>query len=151
MKRITQTITGRGEDAYAQGLEPGDCMRAAVASIFELPLHTVPHFVDTGPRRPGNERLWLYAWHGWALQHGCIIYHLNVFRAEHLSVPGYSLLGGPSPRATPGQPLRHVCVGWQGQIVWDPHPSRDGLAATDECDLLVPITEYAALLLAREP
>lgn len=44
---VTQTIFAdplRGDGHNADG-EPGDCLRACVASILELPLSAVPNFV----------------------------------------------------------------------------------------------------------
>lgn len=153
MIRVTQSILGRGDDAREQGIEPGDCMRAAVASVFELPLDEVPHFCDTGPDHGGNGDLWWLAWHGFALHHGVLVHHLEISDPTALSLPGYCLLSGVSPRANPDvdKPMRHTCVGYLGQLAWDPHPSRAGLATIDEADYLVPITHHAHELLARAP
>ncbi len=152
MKRVQQVLLDRGAEALERSEEPGDCMRAAVASIFELELVDVPHFADTGPRRDGNALLWLYAWHGWALTKGVIVRHFEVHDAEHLALPGYCVLSGISPRAEPGTTsLRHCCVAWNGELVWDPHPSGAGLLTIDEADYLVPITDDACALLARDP
>jgi hypothetical protein len=41
---VVQSVVGDGRD----GRPMGDCFRACVASIFELPLDEVPHFVE-GP------------------------------------------------------------------------------------------------------
>ena len=39
MKKVFQTIIDRGN---------GNCMQAAIASLFELPLEKVPHFISLG-------------------------------------------------------------------------------------------------------
>ena len=42
---VVQSIVGDGKD----GRRNGDCFRACVASIFELPLEAVPNFIDPSP------------------------------------------------------------------------------------------------------
>lgn len=42
---VMQQIVGDG----LEGRPIGDCLRACVASIFELPLLDVPHFAELGP------------------------------------------------------------------------------------------------------
>lgn len=53
---VMQTVVGDGQD----GRPNGDCLRACVASIFELPIEEVPHFVDINP--PSG---WLTALQEW--------------------------------------------------------------------------------------
>lgn len=129
--------------------EAGDCLRAVVASIFELPLDAVPHFCDTGLERPGNKSVWAYALAGWCFTQGVVVDPHEVLNEDLLplsGVPGYCILSGPGPRG-----WRHSVVGYQGRVVHDPHPSRDGLVEIDEIELLVGFTSAARELLARAP
>lgn len=129
--------------------ERGDCLRATVASIMERDLDDVPHFCDTGLERPGNKRVWAYALMGWFFANGVIMDHREVLDDQalpHSGIPGYCILSGPGPRG-----VRHSVVGYQGHIVHDPHPSHEGLVSVDEIEILVPINDHAAALLARRP
>ena len=123
----------------------GDCQRAVIASLLELPICEVPHFLQLSDGDPSDywERVQTFCrTHGYA----------------YLSVPArsgaicfgddgdlYHEISGPSPR---GNGLSHAVVGCNGQIVFDPHPSRAGLSGD-------PATwEHAYLVLAttsKEP
>ena len=47
--------------------------------------------------------------------------------------PVYHLMSGLSPRG-----FGHRCVGFGGQVLWDPHPSRAGLTSVWSVGFLVP-------------
>lgn len=110
MDGAMQTILAGREDGV-----PGNCVQAAVASVLGLPIEAVPHFL-----------LWL-EW--------------NHVMVEWLAEKGYSIkcrftteipeerciVAGMSPRG-----VAHVCVGRDGRVVWDPHPSGAGLTRVDE-------------------
>lgn len=49
-------------DEHGDNVQRGDCMRAAVASLFELPLEEVPHFVAYGD--------WWGVWTTWLEERG---------------------------------------------------------------------------------
>lgn len=102
--RVTQSITiGDGSGRL------GNCLQAAVASLLNLPLASVPHFIE---HDEWLERLVAFgaAW-GYRVRH----------RSPDCGVP--SGIGiGPSPRG-----VSHSLVWVGGEVVWDPHPSRDGL------------------------
>lgn len=145
---VDQTLFG-GLEAVAAGDEPGDCLRAVVASIMERRLDEVPHFSDTGPTRPGNARVWAYALVGWLFTEGVVLWPFEISNPDLLPsaiLPGYSILSGPGPRGH-----RHCVVGYQGFVVHDPHPSRDGLIEIDSLELLVPIGDRAHEVLSRAP
>lgn len=102
----------------------GDCMRAMIASLLELPIATVPHFLQMAKGNPGD------FWH-----------RVNSFLAERgyeylsmgdkhrdgyaVDMGGYHEIYGPSPRDPAN--VFHAVVGLNGKIVFDPHPSRAGL------------------------
>lgn len=102
----------------------GDCMRACIASLFDLPIAEVPHFLRDADGSP------IKFWDGvfdfceargfdYNPQHKS---HVNQL-ADHMD--GYHIIGGPSPR---GGGILHAVVGRNGEIVFDPHPSKAGLA-----------------------
>jgi hypothetical protein len=114
---ITQTRTG----------ERGNCMRACLASILELPLAVVPEFDQrTDELFYADINRWL---RGKALE----------YRQVPLTVKpiGYSTIEGASPRG--GQ---HGCVAKDGVLVWDPHPldgTGRGLVEPQRYGLLLPL------------
>lgn len=116
VKPVTQSIL-HGDPSG----RPGNCLQAAVASLLELPLDAVPHFVEY---EDWEERL-----RDFCLAHG--------FRAlmrpptEH--VP-YGMAWGPSERG-----VRHAVCWVDGVIAWDPHPSRAGLLKVTELIAFEPV------------
>ena len=107
MKQVTQTITiGDGSG------RPGNCLQAAVASLLDLDLADVPHFIDCPPEVDWLERLVAFgAEHGYSV----------VYRGEPVA---FGLAFGRSPRDA-----SHAVVVIDGEVVWDPHPSGDGLVS----------------------
>ena len=93
---------------------PGDCVRAAVASLLNLDPAQVPHFTCQD-----DTRVWPLALAAFAGQHGWQI-HRRAWNGNTL--PDFGLAIGPSPRG-----ISHAVVVRDGQIAWDPHPSREGL------------------------
>lgn len=102
----------------------GDCQRAVIASLLELPISEVPHFLVES--KGDTDEYWdlLQAFLGkrgyvWmTLQPG----QTAMAYGEHNSI--YHEIAGPSPR---GNGITHAVVGLQGQVFFDPHPSRAGL------------------------
>ena len=103
----------------------GDCQRAVIASLLDLPISDVPHFLQEANGNSGS------FWEG--IQAFC-----RKQGYVYLTVPArcgaaffgddgnvYHEISGPSPR---GGGLFHAVVGCNGDIVFDPHPSREGLA-----------------------
>lgn len=97
----------RAEDA-------GNCLQACIASLFDLPLDEVPHFI----RVPD----WWEALNNWLGERG--LYVMDYPTDAGLPwMAGYQLIYGKSPRGD----FNHIVVGFEGAMVHDPHPSRDGL------------------------
>lgn len=90
----------------------GDCWRAAVASVMDLPLAEVPVLEHESDPYDALCR--------WACLRG---FYLLGFAPDN-PPSGYSIAIGPSPRRTD---CSHCCVALDGQVVHDPHPSRAGL------------------------
>jgi len=102
------------------GDQRGDCLRAAVASLMELPLEAVPHFVSL----PSEQ--WWDAIEAFFRDRGLLI----VWQPLGGNVGGWLPLGidmmvtGKSPRGD----WNHVVIMRDWTLVHDPHPSGDGLA-----------------------
>jgi hypothetical protein len=99
-------------DQTTYGLHDGNCFSACLASILEIPIAGVPVFL--GPY--WDDFLPWLAERGL----GASLYR----KSESYVPPGYSIAGGPSKRFAGKM---HACVAYDGTIVHDPHPSRDGL------------------------
>lgn len=98
--------------------QQGDCMRAVIASLLDLPLARVPHFAQLDADGEGNFWIMLAEFcrsHGYSF----VIMHGRFGWSEDVIYHG---IGGPSPRDG-----YHAVVGRNGQIVHDPHPSQAGL------------------------
>lgn len=117
----------------------GDCQRAVVASLLELPIAEVPHFLALSKNDPSEYWDMLQAFcraRGFAyltMPARCGA----LFFGEVGDV--YHEIAGPSPR---GNGVTHAVVGCNGELFFDPHPSRAGLAgdpATWEHSYLVKV------------
>lgn len=105
MHEVTQTI-------LHDPPKIGNCFQAALASVLELPIDDVPHFMLHGD--------WFLRLQGWLADRGlCYLYDVHPQYSEYW---GYHLISGLSERG-----VRHTCVGRAGALVFDPHPSRAGL------------------------
>jgi hypothetical protein len=116
---VTQTIFANDE-LNKLGIY-GNCMQAAVASLMNLPLEAVPHF--------GAFDDWPAAMALWARGRGLLM------KGERTNVipERRCLVGGDSPRG-----FKHMVVGGNGRVLWDPHPSRDGLVKVTEATWFEP-------------
>lgn len=110
MRRLTQTVL----TDEAAGVT-GNCVQTAVACVLDLPLDVVPHFSA-------------FVWWPAAMELWARGRRLTV-RTERTSIiPDHlCIVAGTSPRIGD-----HAVVGEAGGIVWDPHPSRDGLVNVTE-------------------
>lgn len=111
----------------------GDCMRACIASLLDLPREAVPNFAQLDADGEGNFWLLLAEF---CRQHG---YSFVTIQGRFVWAEDviYHVISGPSPRIKGGH---HAVVGRNGQVFFDPHPSRAGLAGDPsewKFDLLV--------------
>ncbi len=97
-------------DQTAFGFPDGNCMSAAVASVLERPIETVPHFGDVG---------WQQHLGDWLAPGGIIPVVSEGWPDDY---NGYGVGLGMGPRG-----LQHAVVVENGQLVHDPHYSRAGL------------------------
>ncbi|MCB2412378.1 DUF4326 domain-containing protein [Demequina sp. TTPB684] len=117
---------------------PGDCWRACIAGLTNAPLEVVPHFAQLYPDE--TTPAWWYATVTWVEENApgttlvCIDPVFPV-ATQTEALPPVVIATGKSPR---GDFMHAVLVDWvTGDLVWDPHPSRAGLAG--------PAIELAAL------
>ena len=105
--------------------QPGDCARAVVASLLDLPISEVPHFLAESDRTAFGFYTLIEEFlekHGYDVAWNATpLYHLK--EGEDV----YHWISGPSPR---GGGMHHAVVGLNGLIAHDPHPSRAGLLGT---------------------
>lgn len=133
---VDQTIFG-GDNP--DPFKRGNCMQAAFASLLEVPLADVPHFVAYDNWQEVRDD-WLAVRGLWALV-ACVEMMRGLHWPRHLDA--LVLVSGPSPRG----PWSHVCVGklalkggeWQASVVHDPHPSRAGLVSISYWQFMLPL------------
>ncbi|ASX98777.1 hypothetical protein SEA_COLUCCI_108 [Arthrobacter phage Colucci] len=122
---VDQTIFAdpASNDGNAADGTPGNCFQACVASLLELPLEDVPHFIT-------HEDWWevtkaFVSAHkpGWTIEH-----FDTVFPAyqdpDHPEAPTHVIGSGKSPRGD----FYHAAIvdAVTGELAHDPHPSRAG-------------------------
>jgi hypothetical protein len=120
---VKQTVLGRGPEFN----EPcGNCMQAAVATVLGVGLDEVPHFLVDGPSPGWWDRMnaWLLAHHGVAI--------ITLVASDFVVPPVVHLMVGTTCRGS-----KHVVVGFDGRMVWDPHPSDAGLVTVEHIELFV--------------
>lgn len=143
MTGVTQTITvGDGS-----GLR-GNCLQAAVASFMKVDLGFVPDFANLGPLDDGGFGIWWWElFNGYFVSHGYLIRTVGLSQGNKPIPDQRCLLFGPSPR---GNGIQHVVVAEHGDVIWDPHPSRDGLVVHHGAWIPERIDELRAIVRARE-
>lgn len=119
MKPVDQTTFGH---------PGGNCFSACVASLLEMPIEAVPYFM-------GHDD-WVKAFADWLEPHGLypvtFKYVAPAGTGKDWWPQGLYILGGKCSRGD------HAVVARGREIVHDPHPSREGLIAREDCTLLVP-------------
>ena len=104
----------------------GDCFPCCIASILELPRSAVPHIYEgegwedtTGKVGMKRLREWLATLGYNYLEFEMPAEKLHEWTDDfdcHYIISGWGSRG-----------VRHVCVGYNGKVVHDPHPSRAGI------------------------
>lgn len=140
MTPVEQTLFG-GPEAEV----PGNCLTACVASVLELPLGDVPHFVVYGD--------WWARFVGFMREHRLGVWDCPLIGGIEprflqgdrpgriVDPPGYWIAAVLSPRlvTSKGHPALHSVVMHGAKVVWDPHPQSDmGHLGFVEAALLVP-------------
>lgn len=115
MRPVSQTIFHGDPDG-----RPGNCLQATVASLLELPLLAVPHFL--------LHEDWLERLTAICTDHGFQLHSLppDTYCA-------YGMAWGPSERG-----VQHAVAWADGRMAFDPHPSRAGLLRVTDLLALEP-------------
>ena len=114
MKPTIQTTFGNGDGS--DGMPCGNCFSACIASIFELPLESVPLFVLMGKSTGYGFEFHLNEWlEPYSLQ-SMYIFKKDGEWSGYLP-NGYSIGTGLTSRG-----LYHSVVCLDGKQVWDPFP-----------------------------
>ncbi|QGH75903.1 hypothetical protein SEA_AXYM_36 [Gordonia phage Axym] len=101
----------------------GDCWRTALACVLDLPRDDVPHVI-------GDDDWWEQSCTFVTNHTGMLLLNLEpqfpVYQSPESSPYQHVIATGPSPRGD----FAHCVVvsAIDGALVWDPHPSRAGLA-----------------------
>lgn len=96
------------------GCPDGNCHAAAVASILEIDLDSIPDF--------GIDDEWFIRFSRWARSTHAIE-PLKIFAEDDKFPSGFHLMSGQSPRGD----FKHCVVAFAGKMIHDPHPSGDDL------------------------
>lgn len=101
----------------------GNCHIACVASILELSLSQIPHFLAVG-----GEENWWKEQEAWLAKRGLGYIELQL---PNTAIPvhpdAFCIVVGESPRTG----KLHSCVYKNGEIIHDPHPDNTGLITQD--------------------
>ena len=105
----------------------GNCYAAAIASLLEIPITEVPN-VETLFHIEGQ--LWLDVMLKFLESKGYKLQTKSVTEDGY-----YYIASGDSPRG-----VKHSVIYFNGKMVHDPHPTREGLLSIDYYERLMPIT-----------
>lgn len=108
----------------------GDCFPACIASILELPRAAVPHVYEGEGWADTSGKVGMKRLRDWLATIG--LYYFE-FELEADKAPAW-LIGFEAHYTISGlggRGVRHVCVGFDGKIAHDPHPSRSGIEPDD--------------------
>lgn len=107
----------------------GNCFSAVLASLLELPLAAVPNFVEIEVLG-GPNWWWLFHKYIEAFWDGT-----KIVNCHPSSPPAgtFYTMGGLSARATEINPIHHIVIYREGQLVHDPHPAGGGLLTLEQC------------------
>jgi len=123
------------------GVPMGQCTEACYASILGVPLEEVPDLFTGDLANPRSEERWLVLHRYLKDTRGLKIFHYSFERTSeyaeeirYLQAPDYAFhtICGWNPEG-----VKHMVVGYNGEMVWDPNPKRLGLVEADGCEFLL--------------
>lgn len=122
----------------------GNCFAAMIATLLHIPIEHIPAF--------NNDGTWVADLNAWLRPRGLCYLTIEVQGwgtggvAEWLKSFGviglHHEVAGPSPRFND---TLHACVGIDGTLVFDPHPSDAGVVAIHHIGLFIPLQPWKAL------
>lgn len=126
MKPVMQTLFFDPDQQHQRG----NCQQAIVASLLELPLEDVPHFVQQDVDHDG-----IGDWHWWTAQWKWLrLQGWSIHAAVITGCPGeYLMVSGPSPR---GKNIFHAVIYRDGELAHDPHPDGTGVLSVSSCHVI---------------
>ena len=122
----------------------GNCMAAVIASILEMPITDVPNIETLFDVTPSLWQEVLMAWtnslgYDWGNDDRFRVFHDKDFGGENRNKlieqlsDTYYIVSGKSSRG-----VYHVCIYQNGNLVHDPHPSREGLTTEEYFESVLP-------------
>ena len=129
-------------DQTVSGFTNGDCMRACVASVFELPIEEVPNFMEDGDDY-FSSKLGAWCFERNLIPMDCQISWDDV-RNDLKDI--YIIAHGQSPRSS-NEKCRHAVIYKGNKMVHDPHPAREGVVEEEDilqCTMFM-IKDYSKL------
>lgn len=115
-------------------------MQACIASILEVTIDQIPEFMKDGfDAYEDNLSKWLKDMPFTLLEIRFIGEEGKINYIEN----GFTIITGESPRDSN---YNHAVVCWNGEIVHDPHPSRDGIVGNIKSHTVFVLKDPAKLL-----
>jgi hypothetical protein len=114
----------------------GNCLSAVLASLLHLPIQQIPLFNE-----PGR---WMQQLNDWLRPFGLgyLVLTPDSFR-DACGIVGlvgcYHEIAGPSQRWANTD---HACVGVDGHVAFDPHPSAAGLQEVTSCGVFIALEPW---------
>lgn len=128
---VTQTVLHDPENGKF-----GNCFSAVLASLLHLPIEEVPLFID-----PVSWRRDLNTWlrpYGLAYLDLASWSFKEVFAEQGIS-GCFHEVAGVTERFTD---VYHACVAYDGETIFDPHPSSAGLKETESCGFFIALEPW---------
>lgn len=123
------------EPAWVDQRGHSDCWIACLASLTGLPPESFPQPPEDLSADGAERMAYTNAVRRFLIERGWLL----TTTWQHVPA-GYAIAGGPSPRNEDG----HAVVTHAGEVVHDPHPSRDGVAGpVEEYEVLIPLVRSA--------
>lgn len=120
MKKFTQTILHDPENGKI-----GNCFATCVRCLLELE-HEIPNFAEYTD--------WVTRTQLFLSTHDLAFIEMKIPKDDWCVnwIYSYHMIMGTSPRG-----VLHCVLGYNGEVVWDPHPSNAGLKEQDSYGFLI--------------
>lgn len=109
----------------------GDCFRAVIATLLQESIEEIPHFLEDN----ASNYDFMKRYSNFLLSRGFMFLNLNTFNMQEfkksnlIDYPIYHEICDISPRFPS---VFHSVVGLDGEVFYDPHPSKVGLPIVTE-------------------